>query len=295
MSEVDFSNADLSEILYPYFTDGCVLLRKFASIEGLTKLISAVDELYSEMSETHISPRDLRQRGMPEFHEYFFDEKHNSLLDNVFRSEYKVSDDTATRRIDSVTQSGQWEAPLGPHLDAFIQEFAFTVNFWIPFRDCGVNVPSLGVVRAPFREILSFSGYDGGPEANGPAGEWNFPRFGPAMLTLASTMNPGVVDRLRTLLGDRVWTPTYSLGDAMMLSNWTLHFTHALPEMTERRGNVELRFRSDQTLTEVLDRHTQTLYVQEDDREVALPSRNDRSIAAALEWVRCRTQRFGLR
>ena len=185
--------------------------------------------------------------------------------------------------------------PLGPHLDAFFHSFAFTVNFWVPFRDCGVEAPSLGVVRAPFRDILSFSGYDGSTDANGLAGEWNLPHFDGAMQKLSSNMKPEAIDQLRTLFGDQVWTPTYSLGDAMMLSNWTLHFTHALPEMTERRGNVELRFRSDQTLTEVLDRHTQTLYVQEDDREVALPSRNDRSIAAALEWVRCRTQRFGLR
>ena len=45
----------------------------------------------------------------------------------------------------------------------------------------------------------------------------------------------------------------------MMLSNWTLHFTHAGPDMNETRQNVELRFSSRTesnytTLREVLER-----------------------------------------
>ena len=145
--------------------------------------------------------------------------------------------------------------PLGPHLDAFFHSFAFTVNFWVPFRDCGVEAPSLGVVCAPFRDIVSFSGYDGSTDANGLAGEWNLPHFDGAMQKLSSNMKPEAIDQLRTIFGDQVWTPTYSLGDAMMLSNWTLHFTHASPNMTKRRGNVELRFLSDLTLAQVIDRH----------------------------------------
>jgi hypothetical protein len=238
-----------------YFTNGCILLKNFAQIGNLSELITFVDALYTEIDDVHICPRDLRQRGLSQFHEYLFEEKHYVLLNNIFNGVYRVSEDTVTRRIDSVARTGQWTAPLGPHLDAFIHSFAFTVNFWIPFRECGVEAPSLGVVRAAFPEILRFSGYDGNPEANRPAGEWNLSRFDGAMRRFVGDASLEAVEQLRLLFGDRVWTPTYSLGDAMMLSNWTLHFTNALPGMTQRRGNVELRFSSDLTLAEVLSKY----------------------------------------
>jgi len=253
--EVDFPTTSFKKILHLYFTHGCVLLRNFVNVNDLTKLIRAVDGLYTEIDNIHIYPRDLRRRDLPQFHEYIFVKKHYSLLKNVFVGEYNISEDTHTRRIDSLARGGQWMEPLGPHLDAFFHSFAFTVNFWVPFRDCGVEAPSLGVVCAPFRDILSFSGYDGSTDANGLAGEWNLPHFDGAMQKLSSNMKPEAIDQLRTLFGDQVWTPTYSLGDAMMLSNWTLHFTHASPSMTERRANIELRFLSDLTLAQVIDRH----------------------------------------
>lgn len=231
MSEVDFLTASFEAILRPYFTYGCVLLRNSANLNNLTTLIKAVDALYTEIDDIHIYPRDLQRRGLLQFHEYIFGEKHYNLSNNIFITKYSVSEDTATRRIDNVTPSAQWMAP------------------------CGVEGPGLAVVRAPFREIMSFPGYDGSPEANGPAGEWNLPRFNGSMRTLVSNTNSGAIEQLRTLFGDRVWSPTHSLGDAMMLSNWTLHFTHASPGMTQRRGAVELRFLSYLTLAEMISEH----------------------------------------
>jgi hypothetical protein len=229
-------------------------------VDRLRALIRAVDDLYADISDIHVYPRDLRGRGLPQFHEYIFEEKQNALLAEIFESEYSVSEDTATRRIDNTGGGGQWQVPLGPHLDAFFHAFAFTVNFWVPFRDCGIDTPSLAVVRAPFRDILDFCRYDGGSElGGGHAGGWNFARFDPVMWALAGEVDPIAVENFRTAFADRIWTPAYSLGDAMMLSNWTLHFTHASPDMTNRRGNVELRFRSDQTLSQTMDRHTRRL------------------------------------
>jgi hypothetical protein len=156
MSKVDFATASIDEILRLYFTNGCIFLENFAQIGNLSELITFVDALYTEIDDVHICPRDLRQRGLSQFHEYLFEEKHYVLLHNIFNGVYRVSEDTVTRRIDSVARTEQWTAPLGPHLDAFIHSFAFTVNFWIPFRECGVEAPSLGVVRAAFPEICAF-------------------------------------------------------------------------------------------------------------------------------------------
>jgi hypothetical protein len=84
MSEVDFLTTSFKKILQLYFTHGCVLLRNFANVNDLTKLIKAVDGLYTETDNIHIYPRDLRRQGLPQFHEYIFVKKHYSLLNNVF-------------------------------------------------------------------------------------------------------------------------------------------------------------------------------------------------------------------
>jgi hypothetical protein len=259
MAEVDFRTASLDKILRPFFREGCVLLRNFAEVDRLTKLINVVDDLYGEIRDIHVNPRDMVQRGLPQFHEYIFDEKHNALLGEIFEGDYRVSEESCARRIDTTGGGEQWQTPLGPHLDAFFHPFAFTVNFWVPFRDCGIDAPSLATVRAPFQEILNFSGYDGRPEPHGPHGEWNLAGFDPDVRAVANSPAPVAVERIRTIFAQRIWTPAYTIGDAMMLSNWTLHFSHSLPDMRHRRGNVELRFRSDAHLPQIMDRHARLI------------------------------------
>jgi hypothetical protein len=161
-------------------------------------------------------------------------------------TKFEISDDCHTRRIDPAPTETGWQLPLEPHLDAFVHNFRFTVNFWVPFDECGRKSPSLGVVRASFAEAREFTGYDGRPQHNGPPPVWNFPNFAKA---------PIQFDDLRAAFGERVWTPEYRFGDAMMLSNWTLHFTHSAPGMINRRGNVELRFISAASLEKMSARH----------------------------------------
>lgn len=253
MAEVDFESSSADQIIDAYWADGCVLLRNFVRLETLTKLIALVGKVYEEIESGHIFPHDLKARGLADFHEYLFVEKHYDILERLFgHGRYYVHKSTATRRVDSVRANGQWQAPLGPHLDAFFHPFAFTVNFWMPFRACGVDAPSLGVVRAPFAEAAARAGYDGGSE---PLEEWNFARFLPEMFEWATSGGPAKVERMRAVFGERVWTPAYSLGDAMMLSNWTFHFTHVTAAMDQRRGNIELRFSSEQSLRQIAEKH----------------------------------------
>jgi hypothetical protein len=252
MAEVDFESSSTDQIIDAYWGDGCVLLRNFVRLESLTKLIALVGKLYEEIESVHVFPHDLKERGLPDFHEYLFAEKHYEILERLFGNDrYFVNNCTATRKVDSARADGQWQAPLGPHLDAFFHPFAFTVNFWVPFRACGVDAPSLGVVRAPFAEAAVRAGYDGGSEPHGDHGEWNFARFFPEMFEWATSGGAAKLERMRAVFGERVWTPAYALGDAMMLSNWTFHFTHVTAAMDQRRGNVELRFSSEQSLRQI--------------------------------------------
>jgi len=259
--ELDFRTASVERIVEIYFDNGCVLLRNFAEPPRLASLARLVDKLYETIDDIHIYPGDLRLRGIPPFHDAIFETKHHELLGRIFHTYLcRVAEETASRRIDVGDPNGQWMEPLGPHLDAFFHPFEFTVNFWVPFRQCGLDAPSLGVVRSPFEDVLRFAGYRGGPAPHGPPGTWNFARFSPEMYAFAIDEEPqAAVDRLRERFHERVLTPRYAFGDALMLSNWTLHFTHAAEAMTRRCGNVELRFISDATLTDILARHGRTL------------------------------------
>ena len=232
MAELDFRSASIDEIGAAFRSDGSVLLRHFVLPDGIDALRASLDAVMPT-GAIHFSDPEMTAQGRPHFFEYVFGEKHRALVESLVGRGYRISRDTVTRRIDASAEGAGYQQPLAPHLDAFFHRFAWTVNFWIPFRACGRDAPSLGVVRAPIDEARAYTGYDGKKRRGRPQAQWNFANFANADLG---------VDDLRAAFGERVWTPDYRLGDAMLLSNWTLHFTHSLPEMTERRGNVELRF-----------------------------------------------------
>lgn len=236
MAELDFWSASIDEIGAAFQREGCVLLRHFVAVADLARLQAAIDAV-APPGALHFNDGDMRGRGRPHFYDYLFGDKHRALVECLIGAEFRVSSNTVTRRIDAEAIDseavGDYQQPLPPHLDAFFHTFDWTINLWVPFRACGRDAPSLGVVRAPIMEARAYAGYDGKRRRRGSAEGWNLGNF---------TNTNFAVGDLRRVFGDRVWTPEYQLGDAMLLSNWTLHFTHSVPEMTEPRGNVELRF-----------------------------------------------------
>ena len=89
------------------------------------------------------------------YSDILFGARHFDLLREVFGDrEYEISSDTSARRVGRVREPPHWLPPLGPHLDAFVHPPRFTVNFWIPFQECGIDAPGLGVVQAPFADVL---------------------------------------------------------------------------------------------------------------------------------------------
>ena len=147
-------------------------------------------------------------------------------------------------------------AAAGPHLDAFVHAPRFTVNFWIPFQECGIDAPGLGVVQAPFADVLSFAGYqDGAKVWDDPAPMGNYTYFRPEMKALHRNHDPDRLPKCASVFPVASPTPAFMPGDAMMLSNWTLHQTHATPSMVKTRENVELRFWSAASLGDILREH----------------------------------------
>lgn len=243
--EVDFTRTTIGKALSIFFSNGCVLLRNCVNEHKLMRLKADVERLLTEEQRIHLYNTDMVKYGLAQLHEYVFEAKHYAILRAIFGHRYTVSGDTVTRRIDSGPGGDGWQPPLEPHLDAFFHPFEFTVNFWIPFHDCGREAPSLGVVRASFAQAMEFAGFDGNAPSAGGEYVWNLSNF---------RATPLAFGRLCEVFGDRIATPEYRIGDAMMLSNWTLHFTHSDPAMTNRRANVELRFLSDAGLQEIIAR-----------------------------------------
>lgn len=246
LHEADFRTVPVAEIVQRFAENGSVLLRNFVDPARALELKRVLDKIYEDVQGPHVFGEDLKERGLPDIHYYVFSDKQQDLLNQVFDGQYEVYN-TSARRVEPPglePAAGEvWQAPLSPHLDAFFHGVPFTVNFWVPLDHCGADTPRLGVVRAPFSDVLGFVGYHDEGLLYLPDPELNFQRFN----SLARQMFVGdeaAVTIFRSRYGDCISTPQYRLGDAMLLSNWTLHFTHAQPGMSKRRENVELRFRS---------------------------------------------------
>lgn len=244
--EVDFPDTAIDQIAKLFRENGCVLLRRFCAPAVLHLLHSRLDAIHEAINEFHIFPQHLDEYGLAPPQEYLFFEKHHALLAHIFGGEsYRDQRNNVTRRIDTEPHGAGWQEPLGPHLDAFLHPLGFTVNFWVPFQICGITLPSLGVVCAPFNEIMRFVGYQNAAISEDKGDPFlNFGRFRPEMKALWLN-DSAAVAQMREYFGDRIWTPAYDRGDAMILSNWTLHFTHVTADMVGRRENIEMRFCSE--------------------------------------------------
>ena len=258
LREADFPTVPNPEIVGNFVRQGCILLRNFADPMRLLELKEVLSPVYEEVNGPHVFQQHLAERGLPDFMEYVFcSEKHHELLKLVYKGYKHRLLRGSARRVEpeGLGHGGPtWQAPLGPHLDAALHNFQFTLQFWVPLQPCGVDSPSLGVVCTDFDDVLKFVGFDGGQPVRGPAGEWNYGNFSP-ILQQVSRKVPSALETFRSQFADQIWTPSYDLGDAMMLSNWTYHFSHSASGMQKRRENVEFRFTSNASLREVLDAH----------------------------------------
>jgi hypothetical protein len=257
MNEVDFRIAGADEIASAFLHRGCVLLRNFVDRAALVRAYDVVSQAYEKVEGAHVHPRQLRELGLPMYSDILFTQQHHDLLKKVFGVHgYEINVYTVSRRMGLASKPPPWMLPLAPHIDAFVNSLEFTVNFWIPFQECGIDAPSLGVIEAPFADVLSFTGYQNGAEVwVDPERIKQFSRFRPEMAALCRFSDPATVAEMRERFHGQIRTPSLVPGDAIMLSNWTLHFTHATPSMTKNRENVELRFSSSASLDEILHEH----------------------------------------
>lgn len=257
MEKVDFRSESPDAIVSTLLRQGAVLLGNFVDRRALADAYTVMLGAYEQTERKHVDPDRLSQLGLPMYSDMLFTQHHYDLLGKVFgRWVYRIDSHTVSRRMGMVRKPPHWGVPLTPHLDAFVNALEFTVNFWVPFQACGVDAPALAVVLAPFDEIVAYTGYRNGADVwADPEPLKKLSRFRPAMKALFCGSDPAVLAEMQDRFRDRIRTPAFEPGDAMMISNWSLHFTHMTAQMTKDRENLELRFLSDASLDDILREH----------------------------------------
>src|SRR3984885_9086302 len=163
MEQFVFPTAEKRDIGSRFLNQSCVLLRNFVDTAALDRAYDMTLKAYARVDGYHIHPDHLRALGLPMYSDILFGARHFDLLREVFGDrDYEISADTSARRGGRVRAPPHWLPPLGPHLDAFVHPPRFTVNFWIPFQECGIDAPGLAAVQAPFADVLEFAGYRAG-------------------------------------------------------------------------------------------------------------------------------------
>jgi hypothetical protein len=228
------SDGGIPETIQQY---GCAFISRCFDPLKLVDTLDHMNDLYAALGTPHIQPPHLRQLNHPPFHEYLFDDRHYKLLDDLFKdNQWVISESTSTRRIGP--ENNTYMPALCPHLDAFYHSFDFTVNFWVPLQPCGDGTtPGLSVYPQSRKRAEQTVGFIGSPVRIGRG--WNFDYFDARWERMRHS--PKLVADFTREQASVCCSPSFELGDALLLTNWVLHATGPGSPQA-RRTNMELRF-----------------------------------------------------
>jgi hypothetical protein len=244
--------ASIDAIVDELTTQGSVVLRRVFERERIAQAWAIIDEIRQGGCDDCLNTDVLGPSWLDEV----VLEPTRTIVDAAFGAyPYSPPGTGGIRTIDVRAPRPEPNAPHGPHLDAFsIIPAAFWVQLWIPLEPCGVDAPGLAAVRAPFSEIRDFVGFDpGSPIPDPDGGPEHMHRFRPEMKRLYKFGDADEWAELDAHFAGRIAAPRYEPGDALLLTNWTLHWTTAdlsMPRQT--RSSVEVRFPSNASLDDVL-------------------------------------------
>ena len=217
-----------------FLVHGCAIVRRAVDAKLLDRVRSAVEAAYETTSDVHVYDRDIRavtKRALSGY-EVVGDPKLRQFLKVVYAGQFHLRKNATARRIEGSAQKSGWQEPLLLHLDSQIHRPQFTVNFWVPFQDCGVDRPVLQVVPLDYIRTRSYSGFTGEPLR--AREDFNLAYF---------KQNVFEVDAVRQAFGENcLLRPVMQAGDLIVASNWLIHGSYRTPAMTTGRISLELRF-----------------------------------------------------
>lgn len=155
------------------------------------------------------------------------DMRFGMIMSRFFEGDYRVSPSAHTRRIspDSACHSKTFQKPALCHIDAqYHNPRHFSLNFWVPLDDCGVDAPGLQIVQDNVFDTQRFVEYDHD----------------------AGTFNAGKLEIINERVFDhfdrgRLFAPELRVGDVFIIHNWSIHESSFRNGMSKVRQSCELR------------------------------------------------------
>jgi hypothetical protein len=226
-----WSPASLRECYLRY---GCVIVRSAIAPDLIEKVRLAIDKAYETTSNVHVHADEIlaASNGALTGFELVADPKLKRFRDLVYSRQLYFRESVTARRIQGSEVRANWQEPLTLHLDSQFHRFRFTMNFWVPLRDCGLDAPSLQMVPLDYVSTRHYSGYTGRLLRKGEPHQFGF--------FTECALDP---DAVTAAFGRAAFLrPTMRAGDLVVASNWLIHGSYRTPEMTKGRASIELRF-----------------------------------------------------
>jgi hypothetical protein len=213
---------------------GCTIVRRAASPGLLDQVRAAIDRAYEHTSDVHVYDRDIKavtDRALTGY-EIVGDPKLKRFLDLVYGGQWYLRKNATARRIEGTDRDQGWQEPLPLHLDSQIHRFQFTVNFWVPLQDCGIDSPTLQFVPFDYIRTRGYSGFTGRPLRDKE--DFHLAYFSKDAFEL---------EAIHAAFGENcLLRPVMNAGDLIIASNWLIHGSYRTPAMTKGRTSIELRF-----------------------------------------------------
>jgi len=226
---------DAGSLHQAFSSHGCAVVRGAIDKSILSDVKSGIETAYARATDVHVTEHDLLQATDGRRSGFELIESSpmlRSFLDRVYGRWGWTRYFVVGRRIQGVERDKDWQPPLALHVDSQFHTFRFTVNFWVPFDDCGVDAPSLQLVPLNARETKRYSGFTRWRKRRGELGNLGY-------------FQPGVFDvaAVTEAFGDNCFfRPAMSPGDVIISSNWIVHGSYQTREMRRGRTSAEIRF-----------------------------------------------------
>lgn len=232
----DISEWTPASLRAAYVEHGCAVVRRAIDLEAIARLHAITSELYTRAVGVHVFEPEIVEASQGRVSG--FDLVSNPLLtqflDCVFAGQHYQRESATARRIGAPGDQAGWQPPLSLHVDSFFHEFWFTVNFWVPFDECGIDAPGLQLLPIDYRTTRRYIGFSRNPIYQYREQTENS-RYFPA--------DAFHLHRIREDFGvDCLFRPEMKPGDVAIASNWIIHGSHENAAMTKNRASMELRF-----------------------------------------------------
>jgi hypothetical protein len=259
--DFNYGALDAAQFRTQLLSRGAVMLRSAVDPQLLDQIGFRLDEMFAQYASVPSDELQRRAESSDPIERDFWEQiKLSHIFDRAFKPYAGIS------FFDIIRKGGLWEfaarafpeaamvesavcncrrmidgdlrkfvdRPIEFHVDAqFFYVHQLSVNFWTPLVDCGTTAPGLKVITLGVRDTLQYLEFKAEGYEPRPRDIAHMHKFRCENMELERLGANG--------LAELVWAPTFKKGDVLAFTNFTMHATHYLPEMTQPRTSVEVR------------------------------------------------------